>query len=118
MSENNLTQLSQGERADVLVSLANFRQERKRERTTYEWRLTLALWAFMVGVTFYIRPRPNDVVLAAILVLVFLMHVFFILEIRLRSRMDSEMAFFYVGNAERLLKMATDEPCVRPTYKR
>ncbi len=118
MSESSRTRLSQRDRLDGFISLAEFRQGRKRERTTYEWRLTLALWVFIVGATYYVRPRPNEIILVLVLALVFLMHVFFVLEIRTRDRLDTEMAFFNVRNAEKLLKLAATEPMVRPTYKR
>jgi hypothetical protein len=37
------------DRIDALIALAEFRRDRMKERSQYEWRMTIAFWAFLIA---------------------------------------------------------------------
>jgi hypothetical protein len=105
------------DRIDALISLAKDRRERLKERNQYQWRMTLAYWALLVAATYYIHPRPNGMLLSIVLVIAALVHIYFLVEIRRRSKLDSESAFYYLEHVESSLSLLPDKPRDRPDWE-
>jgi len=95
------------ERFDALIKLAEFRQARDRSRRELEWKFSVALWALLAASPVYITKRPNDLLLAFVLVLINFIYAFlWANETRIRNRMEVEIAFYYLEQAEKLIDPA------------
>src|SRR5437870_2634020 len=105
------------ERFGAFTALADFRMKRMFERTQRETRLSFALWAFFAAATVYLHPRPPEWFLVSILVGIFCLHVWFVMEVRMRNRLDGNAAFYYIEHAEKLLIPSAPVPRNRPDYK-
>lgn len=106
------------DRIDALISLAEFRRERLKERNQYQWRMTFAYWAFLVAATYYIRPRPGETPLIISLIVAAVVHIYFLLSIRKRSKLDSDFAFYYIDQVESSLSLLPDKPRDRPDWEK
>ncbi len=110
--------LTESDRLEAFMKLADFRRDRMKERSQYDWKMSLAYWAFLIAGTFYVRPRPPEYFLIILLVAGMLLHIWFIAEIRKRTRLDVEFAFYYIDHVELLLGLTTETPRNRPDFKK
>ena len=117
MAEENQLPPFEKERFGAFTALADFRMKRTLERTQRETRLSFALWAFFAAATVYLHPRPPEWLLVLILVGVFCLHVWFVMEVRVRNRLDLNTAFYYIEHAEKLLIPSARVPRSRPDDK-
>jgi hypothetical protein len=117
-AESTIVSLEAKGRIDALISLAKDRRERLKERNQYQWRMTLAYWAFLVAGTYYIYPRPDTIPLIIGLIFAALVHIYFMVLIRKRSRLDSEFAFYYIEHVESSLSLLPDKPRDRPDWEK
>jgi hypothetical protein len=85
----------------LLMELANFRAERRKERRQLEWRFTAALWAGLAGAIYkgFCFPLLPFVV-------VVLVHIWWVGLNWVRNERDIRKAFFYI---DRLHVLTIDE---------
>ena len=76
---------------DMLMKLANFRAERRKERRQLEWRFTAAVWAALAGAIYkgFCFPWWPFVVIV-------LVHAWWIGLNWVRNERDIRKAFFYI----------------------
>src|SRR5436853_253950 len=91
------------EKFDAMMSLAAYMQARAITRNQLELRVSLALWALLVAVTYYVQKRPTEIVLILVLLITVLGHTYFCFAVRIRSRVDIERSFWYVDCARAML---------------
>src|ERR1043166_4566125 len=83
------------ERFDAFMKLAEFRATRWSTRRQAEWRATFGLWVLMATATYYLKIRPPETLLLIILIFVVLAHAYAILSAAARSQQDMDTAFYY-----------------------
>lgn len=106
--------MSDRERFDAFVKLADLRTVRWNARRQLEWRATLGLWVLMASAAYYLKVRPPEVLLLVILVGIILIHAFSIIRSSARSQQDMGMAFYYIEHAEQCLSSSFPAPRERP----
>jgi hypothetical protein len=102
---------------DAFMALYSQREGRRIERAKYEWRMSFALWALLIAATYYLHPRPPQLLLIFLLTATVALHLWFISEVRKRSRLDTETAFYYSDHAEQLLGLPNITVRRRPDYE-
>ena len=96
---------------DALMRLNEFRFNRWQNRRTYEWRVSLALWAWMVAATYYLQVSkdkpdlpPHSICVSVIVsFVVVLLHIIWVRSNWLRNMKDINCAFYYWDRARVLL---------------
>ena len=106
--------MSEKERFDAFMRLADFRSMRWTVRRQMEWKLTLGLWASLAAAAYYLKVRPPEIILISILFVVVLMHATALIAVPVRTRQDMNTAFYYVEHAERILSSSSERPRERP----
>jgi hypothetical protein len=93
---------------DAFMQLNEFRFKRWENRRMYEWRVSLALWAWMALATYYLeiaKPShhiPFGISLCAAIGVVAL-HLFWVRTNWIRNMKDINHAFYFADRARRLL---------------
>lgn len=106
------------DRCDTLLKLVEHRFQRRLERSQYEWKLSFGVWALIVSSTIYFNKPPPEWLLVLGLTMIFLFHSLFVLEVRNRNRLDTEMAFYYIDLCEEMLSILPGTPRIKPDYER
>jgi hypothetical protein len=96
------------EKFDAMMSLAGYMQARAITRNQLELRVSLALWALLIAVTYYVQRRPPEAVLILVLLAAVLGHAYFCFSVRIRSRVDIERSFWYFDCAKAMLWAPTE----------
>ncbi|HET7264701.1 MAG TPA: hypothetical protein VFL28_08525 [bacterium] len=99
--------MSQKERFDAFMHLANFHFACWRMRQGLEWKISVGVWALLAALTagtVYIPDTPPTFMIVIILLAIVLGHaVFWVGPIRVRNDHDKDMALHYTESAERIL---------------
>lgn len=102
--------MTDDERVKGLMSLADFRLARWKERRSYQWKMSLALWAALAFAVGYlainkIAISKNEILLVALgLGAVVLGHAWFWVRTNwISAEMDIRTAFHFAEQAERIL---------------
>src|SRR4051812_29320061 len=96
------------EKFDAMMSLASYMQARAITRNQLEMRVSLALWALLIAVTYYVQKRPTEAVLILVLLAAVLGHAYFCFSVSVRTRVDIERSFWYVDCAKAMLWAPTE----------
>jgi hypothetical protein len=107
-------EMTQKERFDSYMKLAEFRALRWSARQQTEWRLSLGLWALMITAIYSSKTRPPEIPLIVFLLVIFALHTVYASLFVSRSRQDMDIAFFYLESAERCISQAAPDPRERP----
>src|SRR4051812_41126576 len=95
--------MSDKERFDSFMKLADFRAIRWSTRRQVEWKATLGLWVLMATAAYYVKIRPPETLFVFILIFVVLAHAYSIIHSAARSQQDMATAFYYAEHAENSL---------------
>jgi hypothetical protein len=89
------------DRFDGFMRLAEHRNLRAATRQSYEWRVTLGLWAVIAAATIYLKAYSVPLWVGIVVILV---HAFFWLRpVYVAHWSDNEAAAFYVEKAQSIL---------------
>lgn len=103
-----MTGLTDADRVDALLRLADLRLGRWRYRTKVEWRFTLALWSFPIGGATFLKLHGIALsawafaFVAIALLGVWIIHVAWVRAIWLSNEMDIRTAFHFAEHAEKV----------------
>jgi succinate dehydrogenase hydrophobic anchor subunit len=104
-----LPAMSSKEKFDALMKLSEFRVARWNVRQGIEWKISYGFWALLAASPLYVRNRPNDFWLAAILVTVLVLYIIlWIWQIWNRNSADVKKSFEYANAAIGVLQGKTD----------
>jgi hypothetical protein len=106
--------MTEQEQFDSFMKLAQFCFERWQERRTYEWKVSLGLWAVLIGAPSYLKAQgvafswwATGLVLTGLVI----GHAWFWVRNNwISNQMDIKTAFHFVEHAERLLTGSGREP--------
>jgi hypothetical protein len=98
------------------MALAEFFAKRNNERRSYEWKVTLGLWALLVGAIRYRACLPAWIYVAVVLIYAF----FWLRPLAVSHRADQIMSIHYREQAEAVLtdpahtvrSKKVDTPCL------
>ena len=103
--------ISGKDRFDAHMSIANFRLSRRDTRVSYEWKVTLGLWAVLLAAPLYIHHPPSARVTAWVLSAAVVSYALFWLRpIYVRMSEDLRAAFHHIEHAEHLLGLRECPP--------
>jgi hypothetical protein len=89
------------ERFDSFMRVAELRTLRATNRQSYEWRVTLGLWAVITAATIYLKDRPVPLWLGVSTV--FIYAFFWLRAINVAHWRDNQAAAFYIETALSIL---------------
>lgn len=106
--------MDEKERFDALMRLADFRFARWRERRTYEWKISMALWALLVAASAYLKTNGFTFPLswtAFALGVIVVGHAWFWVRTNwISAEMDIRTAFHFAEHAEKILLPSSPVP--------
>ena len=89
---------------DAFVKLAEVRIARNNVRRQLEWKISIALWAFLAAAIYSLKIRPSDYILVAALALIVIVHGgMWVAKIWSTNKYDLRAAFHYLNCAEQAL---------------
>lgn len=98
------------ERFDCFMKLSEFWSMRWSMRRKFEWSVSLGLWTVLIGATFYINKRPNDIALLAVLLSTLILYVYgWLRPLHIRCEQDAREYFYFKSKAESIL-----DPTIQP----
>lgn len=99
-----MAEMSDKERFDAYMRLAEFRMSRRNERDQLGWRISLALWGLIVAAIYSIKTRPPESIMIAVLITVIVVHVgLWIWQIWVTNQFDQRSALEAVRTAQGIL---------------
>jgi hypothetical protein len=91
---------------DALMKLSDFRFQRWQDRRKYEWRISIGLWALIAAWIYYAeiaRTSPPPVVTVVLMLVVFMLHAWWVRINWISNLKDINHAFYYSDHARNLL---------------
>jgi hypothetical protein len=99
--------MNEQEQIDALMKLSEFRFARWRERRTYEWKMSLALWAVLVGGLGYLKVNSIQLsgwLIGPLLLALVIGHALFWVRTNwLSAQVDIKNAFHFAETAEKIV---------------
>ena len=89
------------EQFDGFMRVAELRTLRASNRQSYEWRVTLGLWAVITAATIYLKDRPVPLWLGASTIVIYAF--FWLRPMNVAHWRDNQAAAFYVETALSIL---------------
>jgi hypothetical protein len=105
--------MTQEDRFDALMKLADFRFSRWQNRRTYEWKMSAGLWAILAGATIYLKPSGGlpPWLVGPMLVMAIVGHAWFWVRTNwVSSEMDIRTAFYFAEHAEGVVLADAPKP--------
>lgn len=102
------------ERFDSLMKLADFRVGIREARRTHEWRVSLGLWVGMAAGLISLRDVPQLVLIIALPLVVFCHAWFWVRWNWVSGERDARLAYYYFDTAQALLLEDSPPPERRP----
>lgn len=105
------------ERFDACMALANFGASRHDGRRQYEYRVSLAYWAFLIAAIGYLKRPAFSCQIGLIGAAAFLLYTFVWLRGAWVANCDDKrFSFHFSGEAQKILRDARHIPHDRPEF--
>src|SRR3972149_8652402 len=98
------------ERFDALMKLADSRLARRNVRTSFDWKITLVLWAALASIIYLKLPISPWVSVPVLIPLIVGHALLWSGQIWARNEEDMKTAFYYASHAEHLLLPKHEAP--------
>ncbi len=97
--------MTEQQRFESLMKLAEFRMGIREARRSYEWRVSLALWLGMAAGLISLKGVPLGLLITALILVVICYSWLWIRWNWIAGERDARLAYFYAESAEALLSI-------------